>query len=236
MKDLKSTEKKIEQRVVSGYKAIENGVVAGYKAIENSVVNGYKKIEDKFIEWGAKFCWFFTYMPVGKEAVPDLMATAEQRAFMYQQIRNFRETKPLFTLDFWNDGEYAQGCIVGGREYLHINPNGDMEPCAFIHYSDSNIKDKTILEALRSPLFMAYHDNQPFNKNHLRVCPLLDNPDKLVEMVQTSCAHSTDLQDPEDVRDLADKCREKAEDWGVIADELWACSANCSGCKSRASA
>jgi len=45
-----STEKKIEQGVVTGYKAIENGVVTGYKAIENGVVKGYKKIEDKFVK------------------------------------------------------------------------------------------------------------------------------------------------------------------------------------------
>lgn len=68
-------------------------------------------------------------------------------------------------MDFWNDGEFAGGCIAGGRRYLHINANGDMEPCAFIHYSDSNIREKTLLEGLRSPLFMAYHDNQPFSDN-----------------------------------------------------------------------
>jgi MoaA/NifB/PqqE/SkfB family radical SAM enzyme len=185
---------------------------------------------DQMIEWGAKFCWFFTYMPVGKEAVPELMATAEQRAFMYRQIRRFRETKPLFTLDFWNDGEYAEGCIAGGRRYLHINANGDMEPCAFIHYSDCNIKDKTILEALKSPLFMAYHKGQPFNGNHLRVCPLLDNPDALVDIVETSGAHSTDLQNPEDVHDLTAKCRAASRNWADVADELWACSGRCADC------
>ena len=175
------------------------------------------------IDWGAKFCWFFTYMPVGKQAVPELMVTAEQRAQMYFQIREFRETKPLFTLDFWNDGEYAGGCIAGGRKYLHINANGDMEPCAFIHYSDSSIYEKTILEALRSPLFMAYYNRQPFNDNHLRVCPLLDNPDAIVGMVKATGAFSTDLQDPEDVHELADKCRIKADKWRAVADELWAC-------------
>jgi len=81
------------------------------------------------------------------------------------------------------------------------------------YYSDSSIYEKTMLEALQSPLFMAYHDLQPFNENHLRVCPLLDNPDAIVEMVETTGACSTDLQDPEDVNDLADKCRDKANDW-----------------------
>lgn len=49
---------------------------------------------------GAKFAWFFTYMPVGKSAVPELMVSAEQRAFMYRKVREFRHTKPLFTMDF----------------------------------------------------------------------------------------------------------------------------------------
>ena len=201
---------------------------------KNAEVIGSEEYFDLMIEWGAKFCWLFTYMPVGKEAVPELMATAEQRAFMYRQVRKFRDTKPLFTLDFWNDGEFTQGCIAGGRRYLHINANGDIEPCAFVHYSDSNIKDKTILEALQSPLFMAYHDGQPFNENHLRPCPLLDNPEALRNMVRTTGAYSTDLQNPEDARDLTARCERAAENWGSVADELWACSGHCASCKQTA--
>lgn len=191
---------------------------------------GSEEYFDQMIEWGAKFCWFFTYMPVGNAAVPELMVSAEQRAWMYRQVRAFRETKPLFTLDFWNDGEYSGGCLAGGRRYLHINANGDMEPCAFIHYSDSSVYDKTILEALKSPLFQAYYKGQPFNENHLRPCPMLDNPDALIEMVETSDAHSTDLQSPENVRDFTAKSQRAAENWAPVADELWACSGHCAGC------
>ena len=53
----------------------------------------------------------------------------------------------------------------------------------FIHYYDSNIREKTLLEVLQSPLFMAYHDGQPFNENHLRPCPMLENPELLREMI-----------------------------------------------------
>lgn len=53
----------------------------------------------------------------------------------------------------------------------------------FIHYSDSNIREKALLEVLQSPLFMAYHDGQPFNENHLRPCPMLENPELLREMI-----------------------------------------------------
>lgn len=143
----------------------------------------------------------------------------------YEELDHvIRQTKPLFTLDFWNDGEYAGGCLAGGRRYLHINANGDMEPCAFIHYSDSNIRNKKLLEALQSPLFLAYRRGQPFNENHLRPCPLLDNPGALTEAVQTAGTHSTDLQDPEEVTELSEKCRSAAMAWAPVADALWSAS------------
>ena len=46
------------------------------------------------------------------------MATAEQREMMYHKIREYRQTKPIFTVDFWNDGEYVGGCIAGGRRKM----------------------------------------------------------------------------------------------------------------------
>lgn len=154
----------------------------------NAEVIGSEEYFDNMIELGAKFAWFFTYMPVGKGAAPELIATATQREMMYHKIREYRSKKPLFTIDFWNDGEYVGGCIAGGRSYCHINANGDIEPCAFIHYSDSNIREKTLLEAYRSGLFMGYHDNQPFNENMLRPCPVLDNPGRLTRLVEESGA------------------------------------------------
>lgn len=196
----------------------------------NTEVIGSEEFFDFMIDKGVKFAWFFTYMPVGADAVPDLMVTPDQREFMYRQIRRFRETKPLFTMDFWNDGEYVEGCIAGGRRYLHINAAGDIEPCAFIHYADSNIYEKTLLEALQSPLFMQYHKNQPFNDNHLRPCPLLDNPGRLKQMVEATGAASTDMIKPEDVRDLSAKCASTADNWAVTADRLWAESHGCAAC------
>lgn len=176
---------------------------------------------DFMIDQGALFAWVFTYMPVGVNAVPELMVTAEQREKMYYKLREFRKTKAIFTLDFWNDGEYVNGCIAGGRRYCHINANGDIEPCAFIHYSDSNIREKTLVEAFQSPLFMQYKEHQPFNDVHLRPCPLLDNPPALAEMVKKSGAKSTDMEAPEDAEILCAKCEDKARLWAPVADKLW---------------
>ena len=115
---------------------------------------------DKLIDLGAYFIWYFHYMPVGNDASTELLPTPEQRIEVYRRVRKYRAEKPLFAMDFQNDAEYVGGCIAGGRRYLHINANGDVDPCVFIHYSDSNIREKSLLDALRGPMFMAYHDGQ----------------------------------------------------------------------------
>ena len=74
-------------------------------------------------------------MPVGNDASPELLPSPEQRAEVYRRIRDYRSRKPLFCMDFQNDAEFVDGCIAGGRRYLHINANGDADPCAFIHYA-----------------------------------------------------------------------------------------------------
>ena len=176
---------------------------------------------DMMIEMGAYFVWYFHYMPVGNDASVELMPNPEQRELVYRRIREQRARKPLFAMDFQNDAEFVGGCIAGGKNYLHINANGDLDPCVFIHYSDSNIREKTILEALRSPLFMAYHDGHPFNDNMLRPCPMLENPELLREMVKKTGAKSTDLESPESVDQLCDKCENYAKHWKPKAEELW---------------
>ena len=170
---------------------------------------------------GCRFSCNFTYIPIGKDARTDLLVTPEQRAYMYRRIREIRDSKPIFAMDFWNDGEYADGCIAGGKRYLHINAAGDVEPCAFIHYSNVNIHDVTLLDALRSPLFMAYRKKHPFNSNPLRPCPLLDNPEILASMVKESGAKSTDMEAPEDVDVLCAKTTPAARAWSEVADRLW---------------
>ena len=177
---------------------------------------------DQLVDWGSYFVWYFHYMPVGKDAVPELLPSPEQREHMYHQIRTLRGKKPIFMLDFQNDGEYVGGCIAGGRRYLHINAGGDVDPCVFIHYSNANIREVSLLEALQSPIFMAYHDNMPFNDNMMRPCPMLENPEKLRAMVAETGARSTDPQSPETAEHLCAKCDGYAACWKPEADRLWA--------------
>ncbi len=183
------------------------------------------KFLDLMIEKGVKFGLYFNYMPVGTDAATDLIPSPEQRKFMYnwlRKVRSGKSGKPMFVMDFQNDGEYVGGCVGGGRNYLHINSAGDMEPCVFIHFSDANIRTHTLLEALKSPLFMAYYHNQPFNDNHLRPCPMLENPEILRKMVKVTGAKSTDLINQEGVEHLCAKCDRFAQEWQPVADKLWA--------------
>ena len=180
----------------------------------------FKMITDK----GARFGFYFHYMPVGNNAVTDLLPTMEQRKYMIDRIRYIRSDEcdiDFYPMDFQNDGEYVGGCIAGGRNYFHINSNGDAEPCVFIHYSNTNIHDNSILEMLQSPLFMAYHEGQPFNENHLRPCPMLENPSLLREMVKCTGAHDTNMESPETADHLCDKCEDYAKEWAPIAEEYW---------------
>ena len=68
---------------------------------------------------------------------------------------------------------------------------------------------------------MAYHDGQPFNENHLRPCPMLENPEVLRRLVKNTEAASTDLQSPESVDHLCDKCVDYAKNWTPVAEKLW---------------
>ena len=205
----------------------ENGLIFG-----NSVCYTSKNMDavtsdeffDLLIEHGSRFAWYFHLMPVGMKASPELMPTKEQREYIYhrlREVRGFEGGKEIFVMDFQNDGEYVGGCIAGGRNYCHINPKGDVEPCVFIHYSGANIREKSLLECLKQPLFMAYRDNQPFNENMLRPCPMLENPELLRKMVERAGAKSTDLQSPETAEHLCAKCDRYAENWKPVAEEMW---------------
>lgn len=183
-------------------------------------------VSEEFFDWlidqGAVFAWIFTFMPVGYNSTNELMVTPAQREQLYHFVRDMRERKPLFTLDFQNDGEFVGGCIAGGRRYLHINANGDVEPCVFAHYSDANIRDVSLLDALRGPLFMEYYENQPFDGNNLlRPCPIYENTGKLASMVEAVGAKSTDLEHTEDPRELGEKFAERAQGWAPVAERLW---------------
>jgi len=55
------------------------------------------------------------------------------------------------------------GCLSAGSGFVHVSAEGDLEPCPFAPYSDVNLREKTLKEALKPPCLKAIREND----NHL---------------------------------------------------------------------
>ncbi len=200
------------------------GIAFAFSACYHS--KNYETIaSDDFLDYmrekGAWFGWLFQFIPVGSTADTSLVCTAEQRAYVQEKIRDYCAKHDYVIVDFWNNGHLSFGCIGAGVGFAHINAKGDVEPCAFCHYSDSNIHDVSLAEALRSKFFTAFRNAQPFSQNPLRACPLIDNPQAIIDVVKAGEARSTHLANPESAEDLAKKSFERAREWEGKSEELF---------------
>ncbi|MBT0663350.1 radical SAM protein [Geobacter pelophilus] len=179
------------------------------------------KYIDMLLDKGVYALWLFTYVPVGREPNLELMATPEQRDLLRTRVAEFRDSKPMLFVDFWNDGPIISGCIAGGRKYFHINANGDIEPCVFCHFAVDNIRRTTIAEALGSPLFKAIRERQAEHENLLRPCMLIDHPDAGRELFSTAGAYPTHDGAAKIFTDLAPQMDEYSAAYAGIADPAW---------------
>jgi len=152
---------------------------------------------------GCTLGWYFTYIPIGREPDTNLMPTPKQRYTLGARIRRIRETRTVFVADFWNDGPHVDGCIMGGKRYFHVNVNGDVEPCVFAQFTVDNVKDKPLVECLRSPFFQEFRKRQPFSKDLRRPCAIIDNPQVLRECVAKGCARPSYADNAKLLTDLA---------------------------------
>lgn len=146
---------------------------------------------DMLIEKGAKMGWYFIFMPVGKEPDVNLMLTPEQRIYLGERIREMRNTKPYFVIDFFNDAPYVGGCIAG-KYYCHINSKEDVEPCIFAHFSVDNLKGKKLEDVFNSNFFREIRHRQPYNSNLLLPCMMIDNTDEIRSIAEKTGARPTD--------------------------------------------
>jgi MoaA/NifB/PqqE/SkfB family radical SAM enzyme len=176
---------------------------------------------DLLVEKGALVAWYFQYIPIGREPQVDLMPTPQQRDWLRRRVLEARREKPIFIGDFWNDGYYVEGCIAAGREYLHINANGDVEPCVFCHFAVDNIRDKPLKEVLNSGFMKTIRARQPYRENMLTPCMLVDEPTVLREAVVRHGAHPTHPGAETLVTELKGQIDEYARQYRAIADDVW---------------
>jgi MoaA/NifB/PqqE/SkfB family radical SAM enzyme len=147
---------------------------------------------DKLIQKKARMIWYFMFMPVGDNPIKDMnyMLSPKQRLYLGRKTREIRTTKSIFPIDFFNDAPYVGGCIAG-KYYCHINSKEDVEPCIFSHFATTNVKGKPLMDAFKAPYFKSLRKRQPYNRNLLMPCPMIDNPEKIREIVKETGAYAT---------------------------------------------
>jgi MoaA/NifB/PqqE/SkfB family radical SAM enzyme len=180
----------------------EAGVIFGFSTVPaayNYAVLQSDAYYDFLVRKGALFGWLFQYIPIGARPDPNVMLGPERRVALYNKVREVRNRHPLFIADFWNDGPYVDGCLAAGRTdrgYFHINSNGDIEPCVFVHFAVDNVhriyeRGGHLWNGLDSEFFRAIREGQPWNRNHHMPCMIIDNPHCLRNLIKKTSAYPT---------------------------------------------
>ena len=132
-----------------------------------------------------------------------------------------RNSKPIFLVDFWNDGPAVNGCMAGGKRYLHINARGDVEPCVFAHFACDNIREKSLTEILKSPFFRAIREGIPYDGNTLRACMIVDRPEYLRDYCKRFNAYPTHEGAETIITQLREEIDRYAQGVAEIFDRAW---------------
>lgn len=125
----------------------------------------------------AKRCGVFIYVEYvpSKPGTEDLTLTEPQKSRLRELLNEWGETYPAQFIGFPGDEELFGGCLASGRGFVHISPEGRLEPCPFAPYSDTNVKDMPLREALASDFLRKIRENHHLLKETRGGCALWEN-------------------------------------------------------------
>ena len=125
-------------------------------------------------ERGCKLVIYVEYVPVTDEST-DLALSDDQREKLLNEIKRIRVVYPeMVFVSFPGDEKSSGGCIAAGRGFFHINSHGGAEPCPFSPYSDINVRDTSLREALHSKLFYELTAGDLLKDDHKGGCVLFE--------------------------------------------------------------
>jgi len=114
------------------------------------------------------------FVPVTSEST-DLAPGDAEREYLKNGIERLRREHPeMAYVSFPGDEKSSGGCVAAGRGFFHINSHGGAEPCPFSPYSDINVRNTSLRDALHSPLFTALRDGNILNDDHAGGCVLYE--------------------------------------------------------------
>lgn len=138
---------------------------------------------DKLHDFGCKVVFFIEYVPVNEDTI-DLAPTDVERDLLLNEIEGLRKDyEDMLFLSFPGDEKTSGGCLAAGRGFFHINSHGGAEPCPASPYSDINVKDTSLLEALDSRLFKSLRDGGILLDDHEGGCVLFEHKEEVEEML-----------------------------------------------------
>lgn len=143
---------------------------------ENFDIVTSQEFVNELLESGCRLFFYVEYIPV-EEGTEHCAPTIEQRNELVGLMEEFWEKHPGVFITFPGDEEAFGGCLSSGRGFVHVNPSGDLEPCPFAPYSDTNLRDTPLKEALRSKLLQEIRENHDKLEETRGGCALWENRD-----------------------------------------------------------
>lgn len=108
---------------------------------------------------GCKVFFYVEYAPI-VEGTEDWILTGEQRKKVPVIMEDYRKRFSALFTGLPAEEDLFGGCLSAGRGFIHLNAEGDLEPCPFAPFSDVNLRDMTLKEALQSRLLEEIRKNQ----------------------------------------------------------------------------
>ena len=125
------------------------------------------------------------FVPVTEDS-QELAPGDAERDYLQAELTRLREQHPeMVYLSFPGDEKSSGGCVAAGRGFFHINSHGGAEPCPFSPYSDVNVRNTSLKDALNSRLFVTLRENGHLREDHAGGCVLYEKRD-LVERIPSS--------------------------------------------------
>ena len=133
--------------------------------------------------YGCKLVFYVEYVPT-EQGTEHLALGDEQVAQMETVLEERRaEYDDIIFLSFPGDEKELGGCLASGRGFFHIGPDGSAEPCPFSPFSDSNVAQIGLRQALQSPLFRKIRAAHALGWEHTGGCTLFEHRDEIEKMM-----------------------------------------------------
>jgi len=165
----------------------KKGIIYG-ASVTITKENINEAVSSKFLselsEKGCKVVFFVEFVPVTKD-LAHLAPEEAEREFLKEKLISLKKSyENMLFISFPGDEKTSGGCLAAGRGFFHINANGGAEPCPFSPYSDTNLRNVSLADALNSPLFLALQNENILMEEHPGGCVLFDRMDNVEEIME----------------------------------------------------